>query len=99
MPYRSLAAALALSLVACGGDDDAADGTAVDAGPTSTGDELVDRIAALPGVASVDERETDIAGYRYFSIGFDQPVDHEDPDGQRFVQYLTLIHRDEHAPF
>ena len=99
MSYRSLAAALALALVACGGDDDATDGTAVDAGPTSTGDELVDRIAALPGVASVDELETDISGYRYFSIGFDQPVDHEDPDGQRFVQYLTLIHRDEHAPF
>jgi PS-10 peptidase S37 len=100
-------------LAACGGDDDdlgddqvgepdAASGSP-DAGPVepdaATTVDIGERIAALPQVVSVEELDTDLEGYRYFSIGFDQPVDHENPEGQRFTQFLTLIHRDEHAPF
>ena len=80
------------ALVACGGDDDGPDDP--DAGP---GD-LVEAIAALPHVISVEERAPVEDGYRYFSIGFDQPADHDDPEGQRFTQFLTLIHIDPAAP-
>ncbi len=37
-------------------------------------------------------------GYRRFDITFEQPVDHGDPDGARFAQGLTLMHRDAQAP-
>src|SRR6266545_7632293 len=86
---------LAAILSACGGDD-SGDGPEVDAGAAA--DEFVARIQALPHVISVVEMPTQQVGYRYFYIGFDQPVDHADEAGQHFTQFLTLIHRDEHAP-
>lgn len=79
------------ALGACGGDDDPG-------GPDAGPGELTEAIAALPHVISVEERPTAQDGYRYFSIGFDQPVDHDAPDGQRFTQFLTLIHIDPGAP-
>lgn len=82
------------ALGACGGDDDDTDRP--DARPA--GDDLARAIAALPHVVSVEERSTLQDGYRYFSIGIDQPVDHDDPEGQHFTQFLTLIHLDQSAP-
>ncbi len=85
------------AVTACGGDDS----ETPDAGlsPDAPTGDILERLRALPHVVSVEERMTDEPGYRYFSIGFDQPVDHEDPGGQHFTQFITLIHRDEHAPF
>lgn len=56
-------------------------------------------LAGLPGVESVEELTSSTPGYRYFAIGFDQPVDHQNPGGQHFTQRLELLHRDTAAPF
>lgn len=61
---------------------------------------LPDILVALrrtPGV-SVEEKTTTIAGYRFFQIQFDQPADHKRPEGLRFKQRVTLLHRGYDAP-
>ena len=81
----------AAALGGCG--DDAADAP-VDA----PGGDLLDQLRGLPEVASVTEAATDVPGYRFFKLQVDQPVDHDDPDGPHFQQYVSLIHRDAAAP-
>lgn len=61
-------------------------------------DELLDRIRALPGVASVHEGTSTVPGARFFLIKFRQPVDHNHLEGPRFLQRMTLVHRSETAP-
>jgi hypothetical protein len=39
-----------------------------------------------------------VVGYRFFTITFEQPEDHQNPGGPRFQQHLTLLHRDCAAP-
>jgi hypothetical protein len=58
---------------------------------------LEDRIAALPGVATVEEADAP-EGYRFFQIEFVQPVDHSKPRGRTFRQRLTLLHRSVRRP-
>jgi len=81
--------AAAVLLVACGGDD----------APRTiyTGDILAD-LKALPGVASVEQMDTATSGYSYYVLQFEQPVDHDAPDGQTFHQKVSLLHRDIEAP-
>lgn len=59
--------------------------------------DIGDALAAIEGVAAVDEQALG-GDYRRFTISFEQPVDHGDPDGPRFTQALTLLHRDREAP-
>ena len=103
MSIRALAvASLCLPATgACGGDDDGGGGSGgPDAGlRDAASDDINDRLAVLPGVIAVDEMPHELPGHRYFEIAFDQPVDHDNPDGQHFTQYLTLTHVDDHAPF
>jgi len=63
------------------------------AGPT----ELLARLRALPGVASASLAPSIIPGTFAFRIWFEQPVDHNHPDGPRFLQRATLLHRSESA--
>lgn len=60
--------------------------------------DLADQLRALPGVATVEEREALVTGTRFFVLGFDQPVDHCDPAGPRFTQQVTLLYRGAAAP-
>jgi hypothetical protein len=60
--------------------------------------DLLERLRALPGVVSVVEGPTRIRGTRFFVLQFDQPVDHAHPEGQRFRQRVTLLHRSEARP-
>ncbi|HEX5748533.1 MAG TPA: S28 family serine protease [Archangium sp.] len=60
--------------------------------------DLLERLRALPGVVSVVEGRTRIPGTRFFTLRFDQPVDHAHPEGQRFRQRVTLLHRSESRP-
>ncbi|MBE7450407.1 MAG: aminopeptidase [Kofleriaceae bacterium] len=98
---RALARAAALALVAslagslggCG--DDGGDGGG---GPDARAADILDQLRALPEVARVTEQPTQQAGYRYFELWFDQPVDHDQAGGARFEQYATLIHRDATRP-
>ncbi len=97
MLRRSLAVlgavALVLGLVAASPPTTAAPPAAPAAAPPS----LEDRIAALPGVATVEEA-TAPEGYRFFRITFVQPVNHSKPKGATFRQRLTLLHKDVERP-
>jgi len=91
MSRRPLVALIA-ALAACGGSDGHPDGHIV------TGD-LLDALRALPGVTADEGAAVHApAGYRYFIVGLDQPVDHAHPEGARFTQHLSLIVRDPAAP-
>jgi hypothetical protein len=59
--------------------------------------DILTRIRALPGVVSAVEL-ANRRGIRFFSIAFDQPVDHAHPEGRRFRQRVTLVHRNESRP-
>lgn len=102
----SLLLALLAGPTACGDntDDGApdADVDEPDAEPPVL--ELLDRLRALPGVTveewfvPEDLQDWFPPGHRYFDLWFTQPVDHDDPSAGTFEQYVSLIHRDEHAP-
>ncbi len=55
------------------------------------------RLAAIEGL-TVTEQPTEHEGYRYFELHFEQPADHDNPDGEQFTQYITLLHRSYDAP-
>ncbi len=59
--------------------------------------DIGERLAAIDGLV-VEEWPSEISGYRYFVMNFEQPADHDQPDGPRFTQRATLLHRDEAAP-
>lgn len=80
-------------------------------GPTSSSDtagqtddsttadtiDIRDLLAMIEGL-DVEEKPTDLPGYRCFVMSFIQPADHDDPGGPQFAQRLTLLHRDLDAP-
>ncbi len=59
--------------------------------------DIFEQLKEIPG-ASVTEEISEIDGYRYFMIDFDQPADHKNPNGQHFTQRVLLHHRDASAP-
>lgn len=61
-------------------------------------DDIAEALAAMDGVRRFEERATSPTGYRRFDIAYEQPVDHDDPDGPTFDQQLTLLHRAFDAP-
>src|SRR5262245_3169358 len=91
LALRSVAVLLALVPLACAADtDDSA--TAGTAAP-----EILDCLAGVDGLSFAEET-SEIDGYRYFELDFQQPVDHDDPAGPQFSQRMRLYHRDETAP-
>lgn len=68
--------------------------TAVAAPPA---DDLLDRLADVPGLAVVGERPTE-PGFRLLDLTFDQPSDHRHPERGGFRQRLTLLHRNFDRP-
>ena len=93
---------LTASLLACGDgpatEPDAGGGTDAAAVSDAAPGDVLARLRALDGVLSVSEIPTDWSGYRRFTIVFEQPVDHDDPAGQKFGQLISLHHRDFDAP-
>jgi len=65
--------------------------------PPPTAD-ILDQLQAIEGM-TVEEQVSSIEGYRYFVLEYEQPADHEAPDGQSFTQRMALHHRDASAPF
>lgn len=59
--------------------------------------DIRDRLEAIPGM-TVNELPSEYPGYRYFEMTFDQPENHDDPNGKRFTQRLSLLHRGEDRP-
>jgi hypothetical protein len=75
-----------------------ADSTATtDDGTTGAPLDIDACLAAIDGL-TVEEADSEVEGYRFFRLEFEQPVDHNTPDGEQFVQRLRLMHRDETAP-
>ncbi|MFI1018857.1 hypothetical protein [Streptomyces sp. NPDC020965] len=60
------------------------------------GADIKDRISAIPEMRLI--KEEPYPGYRYFTFSYEQPVDHRDPNGARFPQQFTLLHRDTSRP-
>lgn len=54
-------------------------------------------LRGIPGVTA-EEKATTLTGYRFFQIQYDQPADHQNPNGQRFKQRVTLLFRSYEAP-
>lgn len=59
--------------------------------------DILQQLEMIPG-ATVNEQPSDIPDYRFFVIEFDQPMDHDNPNGQHFKQRIALHHRTESAP-
>ncbi|MCY1004941.1 S28 family serine protease [Nannocystis pusilla] len=66
---------------------------------TTTGGEvdILEQLSAIDGMW-VGELPTPIAGYRLFTMLYEQPADHDAEGGPIFTQRMTLLHRDVDAP-
>jgi hypothetical protein len=68
--------------------------------PPLTGDILA-RLSQLPGMTVVERTDLvpgSLAGYRFFYLTYQQPVDQLHAGGAQFGQRLTLLHRADDAP-
>ncbi|MGD3107152.1 S28 family serine protease [Streptomyces sp. YGL11-2] len=69
-------------------------------GATARGDDagqdIKDRILAIPGMSLIEEKPVD--GYRYFVLDYTQPIDHRHPERGTFQQRLTVLHRSVDRP-
>ncbi|MEU7022430.1 aminopeptidase [Streptomyces sp. NPDC046203] len=79
----------------------AADTQAADAGRTATADAAVsadikDRLLAIPGMSLIEEKP--YAGYRYFVLNYEQPIDHKRPWAGTFQQRISVLHKDTDRP-
>ena len=59
---------------------------------------LEEKIRSLPGIVNVKIIEPGSDFKEAFEIFIKQPVDHHNPDGEKFTQKLYLSHRDESLP-
>ncbi|MFE2294811.1 S28 family serine protease [Streptomyces sp. NPDC059452] len=62
----------------------------------ASGKDIKDRILAIPGMSLIEEKP--YAGYRYFVLGYTQPVDHRRPSKGTFQQRITVLHKDTSRP-
>lgn len=54
--------------------------------------DILGALNCIPGVKASESRGAP-SGYRRFDLRFKQPVDHKNPAGQSFDQYVILFHR------
>jgi len=105
LAFATLAALLS-PLSACDGGPapalpDAASPPTADGGPPDAAAPaltLEEQLAAIPGLTFEEHDAQQLPGYRIFHLTYDQPVDHDHPEGQRFKQRMFLLHRDASAP-
>ncbi|WP_045557676.1 S28 family serine protease [Streptomyces sp. FxanaA7] len=71
-------------------------GAANAAGSSSGTADIKDRLLAIPGVSLIEEKP--YPGYRFFVLGFTQPVDHRHPSKGTFQQRITVLHKDTARP-
>lgn len=106
--FTALTCAIALGLQACGEglpleqeeaplvETTAAASLAQPSAAVET--DILVALQSIPGLTVVREGTTPIPGTRFFVLSYDQPVDHQHPEGQRFQQRMTLLHRTTQAP-
>ncbi|MGM9484868.1 hypothetical protein ACS5PN_26990 [Roseateles sp. NT4] len=61
-------------------------------------DEVLSKLRAIPRMKSVSELPSDLQGTRRFMLKFEQPVDHAQPGGAKFVQRFMFRHRSTQSP-
>ena len=87
-PLARLLLLLALA-AGCGGDDD---------GGGEVPDDVLEFLEGVPGMTVSEEPLDGDSDYRFFRLEYQQPANHDDPDGLRFGQRMTLLHIDREAP-
>ncbi len=58
--------------------------------------DLADRLAAIAGLTVIDR--SGASDHRFFELYYEQPADHNNPDGPTFLQQITLRHISSEAP-
>ncbi|MFF8601547.1 aminopeptidase [Streptomyces sp. NPDC015232] len=58
--------------------------------------DIKDRILAIPGMSLIEEKP--YAGYRFFVLNYEQPVDHRRPWAGTFQQRISVLHKDTDRP-
>lgn len=71
-------------------------GSASAGAATAAGTDIKDRILAVPGMSLQEEKPVD--GYRFFVLGYEQPVDHRNPKAGTFTQRISILHKGEDRP-
>ncbi len=106
-PFTALTCAIALGLQACGegmppeqGEVPRAQPAAVasQALPSALDADILAALQSIPGLTVVREGPSRFPGTRFFVLSYEQPADHQHPEGQRFQQRMTLLHRSTQAP-
>lgn len=69
---------------------------------TSTGmggmpGDILEQLNDIPGMDLV-EQDSQFEGYRWFVGTFEQPADHNDPNGLKFPQQIYILHKDTSRP-
>ncbi len=59
--------------------------------------DILDQLNAIPGM-NLYEESSQFDGYRWFVGSFEQPADHDDPDGLKFPQQIYILHKDTSRP-
>jgi hypothetical protein len=59
---------------------------------------LQEKIEELPGIISIEQIDANRFYTEVFEIYFEQPLDHNNPDGKKFKQRMYLSHIDESLP-
>lgn len=60
--------------------------------------DLKSKIESLPGILSVERIEPDSEYVEAFKIFIERPVDHKNPDEEKFRQKFYLSHKDDSLP-
>ncbi|MFC8265220.1 aminopeptidase [Streptomyces cinereoruber] len=58
--------------------------------------DIKDRILAIPGMTLIEEKP--YAGYRFFVLNYEQPIDHARPWKGTFQQRISVLHKDTDRP-
>ncbi len=72
-------------------------GGAAGAASSKADDDILAKLKAIPGM-TVQEKTSDLTGYRWFWLNYKQPVDHRDPSKGWFEQRVLLEHKSADRP-
>src|SRR6185312_5536285 len=65
---------------------------------TNAESELYKKLKAIPGVVEVRETRGSPSAKESYEVTFEQPLDHQNPNGEKFQQHFFLAHSDYNKP-
>jgi hypothetical protein len=68
------------------------------AAPAQAQGDILAQLKQVPGLTVVSESATPPAGYRFFILSYQQPVDHRHPSAGTFQQRFQLLHKSTDRP-